>query len=312
MTAISLPAPLRGIVPPMVTPLSNDDELENEGLRRLVEHLVAGGVHGLFVLGTTGEGLSLSHRIRRELIDKTCEIVAGRVPVLVAVTDTSMQESVALAEFATGAGANAVVLAPPIYYPHEQSELVSCAEALAERSSLPVMLYNIPALTKIPYDPQTVAHLSAHPNIIGIKDSSGDLDYFQAIRDCTADRDGWTLLTGHDLLLGQTIPIGAHGGVCGGANVFPQLFVDLYNSVVRHDHDRAADLQASLVKLSELYRVRGNSSLGAIRGIKCALDQLGVCSGRMAAPSRGLPESCAQQVRDILAGFGEQLATILY
>ena len=105
-----LPAPLCGIIPPMVTPLENRDTLDAPGLKRLVEHILAGGVHGLFVLGTSGEGPSLSYRLRCELIERTCEQVAGRVPVLVGVTDASFVESVNLADYAADVGAAAVVL----------------------------------------------------------------------------------------------------------------------------------------------------------------------------------------------------------
>lgn len=292
----------------MVTPLLAEEQLDVEGLESLVEHLIQGGVHGLFILGTTGEGLSLSHRVRRELVQRTCELVSNRTPVLVGVTDTSLQESIALAEFAGNAGANAVVLAPPIYFPHEQAELSSCARVLSERSPLPVMLYNIPALTKIPYEPATVEELSETPNIVGIKDSSGDLDYFQELRARTRSRKNWTLLTGHDLLLGQAVALGGDGGVCGGANVFPQLFVDLYTAACDGNHTRVAELQSSVVKLSELYRVRGNSTLGVIRGIKFALEELGICSGRMAAPSSSLPSACCAEVRAIVSDVKNSIA----
>src|SRR4029079_1920353 len=104
----SLPTPLRGIIPPMITPLIDRDTLDVEGLERLVEHLLAGGVHGLFILGTTGEGPSLSYKLRLELIERGCQHVRGRVPVLVGITDTSFTETVALAEEAADDGASAL------------------------------------------------------------------------------------------------------------------------------------------------------------------------------------------------------------
>ncbi len=107
--------PLRGIIPPMVTPLLDRDTLDVPGLERLIEHILRGGVHGLFVLGTTGEAPSLSHRLRRELVERTCRQVNDRVPVLVGITDTAFVESVQMACIAAEAGASAVVLAPPYY-----------------------------------------------------------------------------------------------------------------------------------------------------------------------------------------------------
>lgn len=112
-----LPRPLRGIVPPMVTPLTARDTLDHAGLERLIEHMIAGGIHGLFILGTTGEGPSLSYRLRRELIQETCRRVAGRIPVLVGVTDTAFVESVKLADCAAQAGADAVVFQRPTTFP---------------------------------------------------------------------------------------------------------------------------------------------------------------------------------------------------
>src|SRR5215831_1347770 len=114
--------PLTGIIPPMVTPLLGRDELDAPGLERLIEHIVAGAVNGLFILGTTGEGPSLSYRLRRELIDRVCRQVKHRVPVLVGITDTAFVESVNVARHAAETGADAVVVAPPYYMPEGQPE----------------------------------------------------------------------------------------------------------------------------------------------------------------------------------------------
>src|SRR4051812_43501002 len=108
---------LEGIVPPLITPLLSHDQLNEPGLERLIEHVLAGGVHGLFILGTSGEAPSLSYRLRRELIARTCQLVAGRVPVLVGITDTSIVEALGVARSAAEAGAQAVVASTPYYFP---------------------------------------------------------------------------------------------------------------------------------------------------------------------------------------------------
>src|SRR5579872_3033347 len=123
--------PLRGIIPPMVTPLAREDELDRGGLERLIEHMIHGGVHGLFVCGTTGEGPSLSYRIRREIIRATCQQARERVPVLVGILDTSKTEMLAMARFAADAGAAAIVLGPPFYAPLSQLDLVRCVTTFA-------------------------------------------------------------------------------------------------------------------------------------------------------------------------------------
>src|SRR5262249_36697478 len=130
--------PLTGIIPPMLTPLRGRDELDIAGLERLIEHILAGGVSGIFILGTTGEGPSLSYRLRRELIERVCKQVKRRVPILVGVTDTSFIESVNLARVAAESGADAVVAAPPYYLPEAQPELQEYLEHLVSELPLPL------------------------------------------------------------------------------------------------------------------------------------------------------------------------------
>src|SRR5262249_5915685 len=145
-----------GIIPPMVTPLRDRDTLDVAGLERLIEHILAGGVHGLFLLGTTGEGPSLSYSLRKELIDRTCRQVKGRVPVLVSITDTAFQESLKVARWSAEAGADAVVAAPPYYLPASQADLREYLCHLVPELPLPLLLYNIPLLTKVAYELETV------------------------------------------------------------------------------------------------------------------------------------------------------------
>ena len=137
------PTKLQGIIPPMITPLKGDDELDREGTVRLTEHLVAGGVHAIFLLGTTGEAQSLTYRLRYEFVELVCRQVAGRIPVLVGVTDTAFIESVRLAEHAAKCGAVGVVAAPPYYFAPSQQELIEYYTALADALPLPLYLYNL-------------------------------------------------------------------------------------------------------------------------------------------------------------------------
>lgn len=147
---------IRGIIPPMVTPLKGNNELDNEGIVNLVERMIEGGVHGLFLLGTTGEAQSLTYELRREFVKEVCGKVAGRIPVLVAITDTSFDESVRMAEFAKGNGAAGVVAAAPYYSPLSQVELYEYFMALADASPLPLYLYNMPSHVKAFLEVQTV------------------------------------------------------------------------------------------------------------------------------------------------------------
>jgi len=178
MTTTPFDKPLRGIVPPMITPLRGRDELDAAGLERLIEHILAGGVSGLFILGTTGEGPSLSYRVREQLIERTCRQVAGRVPVLVGITDTAFVESLNGARWAADAGADAVVVAPPYYLPEGQPELQEYLDHLLPELPLPLFLYNMPALTKVSFELATVRRAMDDPRIVGLKDSSGNMIYF--------------------------------------------------------------------------------------------------------------------------------------
>ena len=280
----TLPTPLRGIVPPMVTPLADRDALDVPGLERLVEHILAAGPAGLFILGTNGEGPSLSYRLRHELIDRVAEQVAGRVPLLVGITDTASVEAVEVADYAADAGAQAVVLAPPPYYRVGQDDLAEYVRHLAAELPLPVFLYNMPSCTKLAFEPETVRRLMEVPNVVGLKDSSGDMIYFHRIRELLAERPDFSLLLGPEELLAEAVLLGAHGGVSGGANLCPQLYVDLYRAAAAGQVDRAAELHGQVMRISEsLYTVDPHGS-GVIKGLKCALSCLGICSDLPAEP----------------------------
>ncbi len=284
MPQSSLPQPLRGIIPPMVTPLLDRDTLNVEGLERLIEHILAGGVHGLFILGTTGEAPSLSYRLRHVLIERTCKQVAGRVPVLVGITDTAFVESVNLAKRAADAGAEAVVLSAPYYFPAGQAELLEYLEHLVPEMPLPLFLYNMPSHTKVVFEPETVHAAAGIPGVAGLKDSSANMVYFHQLQSLLSDRPDFALLIGPEELLGETILLGGHGGICGGANIAPQLYVGLYHAALRRDLDAVAALHARVMAISRTIYSVGQYKSSYLKGLKCTLSLLGVCSDFLAEP----------------------------
>lgn len=275
---------IRGIVPPMATPLASTDELDIPGLERLIEHILKGGVHGLFILGTTGEGPSLSHRLRRELIERTCRQVAGRVPILVGITDSAYPEMVRMADSAAQLGADAVVVAPPFYFRLSQSDLLRMIESLAGQSSLPVFLYNQPDLTRMSFDPDTVSRAADIPNVAGIKDSSGDMRYLKEVLNRRGGRSGFSVLVGPEHLLMEALQCGANGGVPGGANIFPDLPVQLYQAYLDGDEARQKEIQERIVILGAPIWTHSEAGPGDLRRLKCALNILGLCSARPAWP----------------------------
>lgn len=290
---------LRGIVPPLVTPLTNRDQLDVPGMKRLVEHVLGGGVHGLFILGTTGEAPSLSYRLRRQWIDSVCELVAGRVPILVGITDTSFVESVSLAQHAAQAGANAVVLSTPYYFPAGQTELTAYIDHIVDELPLPLVLYNMPSLTKVWFDVETVEKLAPHKNIIGVKDSSGDLEYFKSIVELKRLRPDWFVMIGPEAMLDKAMQAGGDGGVSGGANLAPKLFVDYYHALVSGDAGQAEFLSMRIERLQAIYDV-GKYASRHIKATKCGLSLMGICDDFMAEPFNRFLTPERERVADIL------------
>jgi dihydrodipicolinate synthase/N-acetylneuraminate lyase len=285
----------------MATPLAEPDRLDLASVDRLVSHITGAGVHGLFILGTTGEGPSLSHRTRRELVERVCRKVANKLPVLVAITDTSRQESIELANFAAEHGASGLVLAAPYYYPMTQDDLAGYIERLAPDLPLPFFLYNMPSHTKVNFAPETVRRLAELPELHGLKDSSGDLDYFRQVHAAVGDRSDFALLMGPEELLVDAMRIGAHGGVSGGANLFPQLYLKLYEAARDNDRAEIDRLQAIVLRLGKGIYSAGGSYL---RGLKCALSIAGLCSDVMAEPFQPFGFEDREMVRRTLLECG--------
>ena len=298
---------LSGVIPPMVTPLLETGALDVAGTSRLVEHILSGGVHGLFLLGTTGEATDLPYDIRRELVGRVCADVAGRVPILVGITDTVMDESLRFAEYAAECGADALVAAPPYYFAAGQPELVDYYRNLADRIPLPLFLYNMPAQVKVSISVPTVVELASHPNIIGLKDSSGNIGYFNACRYAMRNNPDFRIFIGPEEAMGEVVLMGAAGGVAGGANLFPRTFVELYDAAVAKDVDRVRSIQERVMHVSSLIYGVGHHNSSFVKGVKCALSLMGICSGNLAAPREPFNAADRALIRSRLIELGVEL-----
>ena len=296
--------PLAGIFPPLVTPLSDRDALDVAGFERLTGHVLGGGVHGLFLLGTTGEGPSLSQRLKVEVVERGCRLVGGRVPVMVGVTDPSFVDALALAGRAAEAGADAVVIAPPYYLPLSQPELAAYVERFAAASPLPILLYHIPSLTGVGFEPETVRRLLDVPKVIGLKDSGRDMTYQHTVRAIVAARPDFSLLVGPEELLAEAVLLGAHGGMCGGANMAPRLYVDLYLAASAGDLARVRELHDRVMSISDAIYSVGTSGSSYFLGLKCALAHLGLCDDLPAEPYARFPLDKRHTVRERLRQVG--------
>ncbi len=279
-----LPKPLKGIIPPMVTPLLDRDTLDVAGLEKLIEHILSGGVHGLFILGTTGEAPSLSYKLRYELIERTVKQVKGRVPLLVGITDTSFAESIKLSQHSYEQGADAVVLAPPYYFSSDQPELLEYLSHLTSELPLPLFLYNMPGCTKVMIEPGTVRKAADMKGIVGLKDSSANMVYFHKVQQLLIDRPGFSFLVGPEELLAEAVLLGAHGGVSGGANIAPKLFVDFYNAAVAEDLEKVRRLHRKVMQISTTIYSAGRYSSSFLKGVKCSLGLMGICSDFVEEP----------------------------
>lgn len=298
------------MIPPLVTPLSDRDTLDHAGLERLLEHVVTGGVSGIFILGTTGEAPSLSYRLRGELIERVCQFVAGRVPVLVGITDTAFEESVRLAKASADAGAEAVVLSTPYYFPAGQTELMGYVQRISRELPLPLVLYNMPSLTKVWFEWETLRQLTELENIIGIKDSGGDMEYFKRLLPLKETRPDWSIMIGPEHLLPEAVALGADGGVAGGANIFPRLFVECYQATVSQDAERTRLLSEQIGALQQIYEI-GKYASRFIKATKCALSLLEICDDFMAEPFDRFKAPEREKVKTILDRMEPRLKAAL-
>ena len=296
--------PLRGVVTPLVTPLSDRDSIDHEGLERLLEHVLSGGVHGVFLLGTTGEAAALSMNVQRDLVRSAVKYVGDRVPILVGVSHNSIVESLRLARDAAEiGGVGAIVVTTPSFLPVDQDEMLRYIQIFDRESPLPVMLYNMPRLTSHWFSVEIVRQAMQLENVIGLKDSSGDMNYFTEVRSLLAQRADWSLFTGPENLLADAVKLGAHGCVGGGSNLWPQLLVDIYQSAMHDDQPRIQILQELLQKMNKIYQF-GTYATGVIRGLKCGLEMLGICSSRMAEPFGECSESQRAEIERHLLQLG--------
>lgn len=301
-----------GVITPMVTPFIDRETIDFESLERLIEHLVKGGVNGIFLMGTTGEGASMSYRMRRELIRKSVEIAAGRVPVLVGITDCCIEEALNVAGYAKECGASYLVSALPYYLGLTQEEIYDFYKTLADNVELPLFLYNIPAQTKLMISVPVAKKLAGHPNIIGMKDSSGNGTYFNTLlAGIKPEHPEFSILVGPDEMLASTMALGGNGGVNSGSNLFPELYTALFRACKVNDVDRIQMLQRLVMKIStDIYSV-DKSSVSFLKGLKAALYCEGLIRNCMCAPLSGVSPEHLALIRGNVASIKAEIEKVL-
>lgn len=298
-----------GIMVPMVTPLKNQHEIDFEALDLLIEHMLQGGIQGVFILGTTGEATALSYAQRKALIQHTGRLLKNKIPFWVGISDTATKELFDMATVAAANGASAVVATPPYYAPPQQKELKHFYLYIADRVPIPLYLYNYPSLTKVEIAPETVKILSEHSNIWGLKDSSGDLNYLQELLTLQITTD-FNWLVGPEELLFKSLTMGAHGGVNGGANLFPSLYVSAYNAFRNKDTEKCQLYKQLIDQVgAEIYR-GAYPERSFLKGLKAALAQKHLCRNILMHPFENFTKAIQEEIGLAMEEIQKQITSI--
>ena len=288
---------VKGIIPAMITPMNDSEEIDEAGIRELINYLIDSGVHGIFICGSQGESYALTEEEKKRIINIVVDEVNGRIPVYAGTGATTTKASIRLSKYAEDAGADAVTIVTPYFIKPSQDELYMHYRRIAESIDIPVLIYNNPGRTGVNLEAETVRRLAEIDNIVGIKDSSGDLTLTaQYIMECPKE---FAVLAGRDSLILATLLYGGKGAVAATANVAPKLVVEIYESFMRGDLEKARELQFKLLPLRLAF------NLGTFPAVvKEAMNILKRPSGPARSPVSSLPEDKRQRLKSILKGIG--------
>jgi 4-hydroxy-tetrahydrodipicolinate synthase len=287
----------KGIISAMVTPVRSDGKINVGSLRKLTNYLIEGGVHGLFPVGSQGEFYALTFEEKKKVIEVVVDETRGRVPVYAGTGAIATREAIALTQMAEAAGVSAVsVLTPFFIYPNE-SELFDFYSAIAKATRLPVLLYSNPGRTGVTISANLVARASKIENIVGIKDSSGDLTLTAEYIRRTDEK--FSVLAGRDTLIYGTLCYGGKGAIAATANVAPKVIVEIYEAF------QAGDLKRSLEAQFRLAPLRLAFDLGTFPVvIKEALNLIGIDAGVGIPPVGGISLKAKEELKEILRNMG--------
>jgi len=288
----------KGIIPPIVTPMLANEDVDCARLEVWIDHLLSRGVHGIFVLGTTGECYSLDESEKQKIIATAVAHVAGRVPVYAGTGAETTREAVRLTGIAHREGASGVSVITPYFISPSQSELADHYRRIAEAVQIPILLYNNPSTTGgIKLEPETVAKLAGVPGIVGIKDSTGDMQHFNEIVRLVPDT--FSVLQGRDTLIWHALMSGAKGAIPATCNFAVDYCVGIYEAFRTGDRERAQEFQRKLAP------VRIAMALGTAPGtVKAALAAMGESVGPSRSPIAPLPPAQTKRLVEILTEAG--------
>lgn len=289
---------IHGIIPPIATPMKANEDLDIPRLKWFIDHQIACGVHGIFVLGTNSEFYALDEAEKQEVIATAVAHVNRRVPVYAGTGAETTREAVRLTKMADREGADGVSVITPYFVNPTQQEIYDHYRRIAESTSKPVLLYNNPATCGgVKIDVDTVARLAQIPNILGVKDSSGDLQNTQEYIRAVPER--FSVMMGRDTLIFPALVMGARGAVPATGNIAPQLLVEIYETFRRGDLDGS---KAAQLRLNPLRLALGLCT--APGAVKAALDMLGMPIGPCRSPVSGISAEKKPRMRQALEAAG--------
>lgn len=287
---------IKGIIPPIITPMNEDETVNEAELRNQVNRQIKGGVHGLFPFGTNGEGYILSEAEKERVLEVVIDETKGRVPVYAGTGCISTKDTIRQSQMAKSLGADVLSIITPSFAAASQNELYEHYRAVAEAVDMPIVLYNIPARTGNALAPATVAKLSRIDNIVGAKDSSGNFDnmlqYIEQTRDCK----DFAVLSGNDSLILWNLLAGGTGGIAGCANVFPEVMASIYNRFMEGDLEGARKAQDSIRSFRACFKYGNPNTI-----VKTAVALLGYPVGKCRAPFNRVPEEGIEALKKVLA-----------
>jgi len=283
----------KGIIPAMVTPLTPDGKINVEAVQKLTRYLIDGGVHGLFPVGSQGEFYALTFEEKKKVIEIVVEETRGQVPVYAGTGAVTTREAVALTKMAEGAGATAVSVITPYFIHPNDGELMEFYTTIAKSTRLPILLYNNPQRTGVNMTPDFIVRASRVENIVGIKDSSGDMTF---MAECIRRTEGkFSVLAGRDTLIYGVLCYGGKGGIAACANIAPKLMVEIYEAFMAGDMKRSLEAQFRLAPLRLAF------DLGTFPVvIKEALTLIGIDAGPGIAPVGGMKPEAKAELKGIL------------
>lgn len=289
----------KGIIPAMVTPLDDQGRINEGALRKLTHHLIDGGVHGLFPVGSQGEFFSLTFEQKKEAIRIVVDETRDRVPVYAGTGAVTTREAIETTKMAQDLGVSAVSAITPYFLVPSQRELIAHYTAIAKACpNLPILLYSNPDRTQVPFPTSTVLELAAVENIVGIKDSSGDMSLTAEYIRLTRGMD-FHVLMGRDTLIYAALCYGAKGSICATGNVDPRVPVEIYEAFLAGDHRRALEAQYRLAPLRIAF---GLGTFPVV--IKEALNMIGIEAGPAVPPVGPMTRENREKLRKILVEMG--------